>query len=163
MTALRPRVLTIAQPVWQNLRVRPFEGYVAGAFRRACNLIDAEGRVVTLALPSIGNGPFYIIVEAADALFDRIQPRQPVRIDADHLIVGAARLSLEMAHVWNPTLSVHQPLGGLTPAIAAILHSYAGWPPPTAATPLAACTVRALAEGAEALALALARHAGQVE
>jgi hypothetical protein len=163
MNPLAPRMLTIAQPVWQSLRVQPFAGCVAGVFRRACNLIDAEGRVVTLTLPSVGNGPFFIVAEAAEALFDRLQPRQPVRIDADHLIVGGTLLSLSMACVWDPTLPAQQPLGGLTPAIAAIVHSYAGWPRPAAATPLAACTMRALAEGAEALALALARHVGLAE
>lgn len=163
MSTLAPRVLTIAQPVWQNLRVRPFVGCVAGAFRRACTLVDAEGCVVTLVLPSLGNGPFFIVAEAAEELFERIQPEEPVRIDADHLIVGGGQLSLRVACVWDPTLPVQQAIGHLTPAIAAILHSYAGWPRPAAATPLAACTVHMLAEAAEALALALARNTGLTE
>ena len=66
-TALR--ALTIARPLQQSLRARPFSGYVAGRFARACNLADDAGRVIALTIPAIGNGPFFIVLDVASDLF----------------------------------------------------------------------------------------------
>lgn len=158
-----PGALSIAQPLRQELRDRPFVGRVMGRYQRACNLIDDQGRVIALTLPSVGNGPFFIVLAAPEGLFETLDPHQPVRIDADLLLLGDRCVSLRPARTWDPKLPQSGRGRSLPSFLAALLRPYSDWPPAPAETALARATARLLAEGAQALSTALRRGHGQAE
>jgi Protein of unknown function (DUF2877) len=160
--ATAPRARSIALQLQQSLRARPFSGAVAGRYARACNLADDAGRVIALATPPIGNGPFCIILDEIGGLFEALEPRQTARVDAEQIAIGALRIPLRDTHAWDATL----PGGGralrLAPALAAIILPYAHWPPDTD-TPWARSIAHLLAQGARALLEALEQCAGLAE
>ena len=53
---------SISRPLLESLEKKPFTGYVAGIYKYSCNIIGDDGRMITLALPAIGNGPFSILI-----------------------------------------------------------------------------------------------------
>ncbi len=158
-----PQAIAIARPIRLMLRARPFSGHVAGRFEHACNLLDDEGRVIALTLPEVGNGPFSIVLDGDAGLFAQLQPGQPAGVDAGQIVLGATRIPLAAARVWDPRLPGGPRLGRLPPAIAAILLPYADWPRPALDTPLAIHTARLLAQGAGALLDAIERTGAGAE
>lgn len=56
-------VRSVSRPVWQALPRTETPVRVLGAFRRVIDLL-VDDRVIALALPAVGNGPFHIVVEA---------------------------------------------------------------------------------------------------
>lgn len=148
------RAITIALPLWQSLRAKPFSGYVASRFERVCNLVDDEGCVIALTLPVVGNGPFSIVVDAAAGRFMELRPDQRAYVDAECIVVGDWHILLSNAYVWDSTLPENGQLQ-LTPGIAAILRPYAQWPVRAVDTPAAAAMTRLLTRGARALSEAL--------
>ena len=69
---------SISRPLLESLEKKPFTGYVAGIYKHSCNIIGDDGRMITLALPSIGNGPFSILIEVQTP-FASITPKMRVR------------------------------------------------------------------------------------
>jgi hypothetical protein len=159
MAAPAPRALSVALPLWQAVLARPFAGAVAGIFARACNLSDDRGRLVTLAAPEVGNGPFSIVVDAAAAWLLELEPGQPATVDAERIVVGRREIPLAGASTWDARLPRLGRLA-LSPPIAATLQPYARWPPRAAGTPVAAAMARLLASGARALTTALEQGNG---
>jgi len=155
-------VLTIARPVWLALQLRPFQGHVHSCFGRACNLINDAGQIITLTLPAIGNGPFFIVIDAPPDAFTHIQPHQPVTLDAAWLMLGAWRLSMATATLWEPSLPTSTLPFSLTPALATCLRPYTQWPRASAASPLAAHSAAQLAQGTHKLMTALTTGANPV-
>ncbi len=122
--------LSIARPLAETLAHTPFAGQVLGRFERACNLVDPAGRVITLAVPEVGNGPFSIVVAGEGGLFGALQVGQPVSVDKGRVVIGNWLLDLAGAALWEPALPrLLEPLR-LTPALAAILKPYLAWPAP---------------------------------
>jgi len=78
---------SIGRPLLESLEKKPFTGYVAGIYRHSCNIIGDDGRLITLALPSIGNGPFSILIEVQTP-FLSITPKTYVRASRYGLTVG---------------------------------------------------------------------------
>jgi Protein of unknown function (DUF2877) len=161
--ATAPRAHSIAGQLRQSLRAQPFWGYVAGRYARAYNLLDDAGRVIALTTPEIGNGPFYIVLEATAGLFEMLEPRQLAYIDAEQITIGHWRIPLRAARTWDATL----PIGGraihLSPALAAIVQPYATCPAPAVDAPAAKSTARLLAQGGRALTEALEQRTGLTE
>lgn len=164
MMAPMPGVLAIGRPLRRTLLAKPFSGYVVSRFPRACNLMDTEGRVITLALPSVGNGPFFVVLDAAEGLFKKLQPHQPIYIDSEQITLGPWCMSLRTAHVWDSTLPTCGPAFCLSRAIAGILQPYTDWPQSSVSdTPVTRSTARLLAQGARALMGAVERKTGIAE
>ena len=69
---------SISRPLLESLEKKPFTGYVAGIYKYSCNIIGDDGRMITLALPSIGNGPFSILIKVQTP-FAAITPKMDVR------------------------------------------------------------------------------------
>lgn len=148
-----PHAISIGLPLWQALHQRPFIGTVIGRFERACNLADPTGRVVVLTLPSVGEGPFSIVLDSAR--FSDLALGETAYISTQTLGLGAWRLSLCDTQCWDAALLVlpRQPISGL---ICAVLDRYTRWPVlPSQATDIEAAIVQRLARGAAALRNAL--------
>jgi hypothetical protein len=160
MTA--PSAISIALPLLRSLRAKPFVGAVVGCFERACNLADDHGRVVALALPALGNGPFSILVDTEARRLRELKPGQPAYLDARHIVVGNWQLALASARIWNATLPTNKRFQ-IESAIAPILQLYQRWPVCGADIPAAAAMERLLARGARALGEALARKGDVTE
>jgi hypothetical protein len=158
-----PTALRIAGQLRQTLRARPFSGHVAGRFERACNLVDDAGRVITLATPAIGNGPFFIVLNADANLFETLRPRQPARIDTEQIALGDWRIPLYAARVWDARLPDREWAPRLSPRIAAIVRPYTEWPRLDSDTPVARNMARRLAQGAHTLIEAVKRRASLIE
>jgi Protein of unknown function (DUF2877) len=160
MPAPGVRALAIARPVWLGLSTQPFSGRVVSRFERACNLMDREGRIIALTGPSIGKGPFCIVLHAARDLFDHLQPQQRTYIDAHTIILGDCCIPLRDAPVWDATLPpIGRPLD-LRPPLAALLRPYTTWPPSWSRTSVDVTTARLLAQGAHSLMAAVERRIG---
>ncbi len=149
--------LSIARPLKDALAATPFEGRVWSVFRRACNLIDANQRVVALVAPELGRGPFSITLDAP-AFFEALACNQPVWIDARRLTLGNRQLNLEQADVWEPGLP--RPWSPLTfaPAVAAVLQNYADWPHLSRLSPTEKIIVRAIQKAAVELQRAIVQN-----
>jgi hypothetical protein len=160
MPAPGVRALAIARPVWLGLSTQPFAGRVVSRFERACNLMDSEGRIIALTGPSIGKGPFCIVLHAAGDLFDHLQPRQSAYIDAHSVVLGNCCIPLRDAQVWDPALPpIGLPLCLRSP-LAALLRPYTAWPQPRSSTSVDVTTARLLAQGARSLMAAVERRIG---
>ena len=70
-----------------------------GVHRLACNLVDKDRSVITLLAPSVGDGPFGIVIDTA---FDGLSVGDPAHADADRLVVGDLTVRLDSAAIWEP-------------------------------------------------------------
>ncbi|GAC1541124.1 MAG: hypothetical protein NVS2B7_13670 [Herpetosiphon sp.] len=156
-----PRAIVIARPIWLAVHKQPFVGQVVGRFDNACNMMDRAGRVVTITSPALGNGPFFIVIDAAPDFFFSLLPYQPVHIDSHHLSLGTRTIPLHTAEVWNPTLpTFNRPLR-LPSALKSLLQPWTAWPPslPATAGPVNKHTTSMLTHGAR---LVLEAALGQI-
>jgi hypothetical protein len=71
-------------------------------FDHAINLVDANGIIFSIVQPSIGAGPFSIVVDEARAFPPTIHPSIPIKITADSLYIGPLQIDLRPAEVWQP-------------------------------------------------------------
>lgn len=71
-------------------------------FEEVCNLVDAQGQVLSLVSPAIGPGPFTLVVEGNFTAALRLN--QSVRIDPSvgRLAVGPLQLNTQSAATWQP-------------------------------------------------------------
>jgi hypothetical protein len=111
------------------LTTQTFQGEVHSVFDRACNLVDQDQEIITIALPELKNGPFSILIENAPVLFTQLQPGQPVLGNQKRLEVGSWEIDLAQSKIWNPQL----PVPGSCPfkmssTIAAVISPYHSWP-----------------------------------
>ena len=118
---------SIGRPLLESLEKKPFTGYVAGIYRHSCNIIGDDGRMITLALPSIGNGPFSILIEVQTP-FLSITPKMHVRADHFCLIVGKMLfINLEGVDYWVPRLIQFPRSFHLKTSNADLLNDYTQW------------------------------------
>jgi hypothetical protein len=90
---------SISQTIKQSLQASGFSGRVLSVHELACNLVDDAGDVITLVAPSVGDGPFSIVV---DAPTEGLAAGDPVRADAERLVVGTLTVELAGAPTWDP-------------------------------------------------------------
>ncbi len=95
-------VLSISQPVWERLRQGPLTAKVLAVFGEVCDLVTADGYVVALALPKIGNGPLSMLVAANSAVLSRFEAGMPATLSEARLQVGGSIFTLDTAHIWDP-------------------------------------------------------------
>ena len=91
--SIAPRARTVLS---NATRVRVLHG-----FDHACNLIDANGEVIALVTPSVGNGPFHLVVPPI-GFRASITADSPVTVDRDALIIGDVQVDFAAAADWNP-------------------------------------------------------------
>jgi hypothetical protein len=146
--------LSISRSLIEELKLRPFAGRVLGRFERACNLVDADGRVIALTLPEVGNGPFSIGIAGQPGCFESFSTRASATAYPGNLTVGSWYIDLKAAEIWEPRLVCpSQPLF-LDPALASIIQSYTDWPN---AAEVGLAASRRLSEAAARLNQALAQ------
>lgn len=160
-------------PLWRRLMIGPFAGRVLSRHAHACNLIDAADQVVALVDPTVGPGPFSIVLGGAGELLAACAPGAPVALDrialrlraADCRLPLAAQMSevaLAGAAIWDAQLPACQAICHLPAGSVALLRAYTAWPA-AGSTPLARTTAQALGAGAQALGAAIRRRAGYAE
>ncbi len=82
---------------------------VLSVHARACNLITGDERLVALAHPSLGNGPFHILVDLPIPFFEYLSPGQPAHIATGIVHVGNLHVDLRAAHEWAPQIDWPDP------------------------------------------------------
>lgn len=95
--------LSISRPVSHLLRAGRF---IAGArvlavFEHVCNLVAADGEVIALVTPAVGNGPLNIVVDAPDGAWAGLVS-QPAEHRDNAILIGQARIDLRDATTWEP-------------------------------------------------------------
>jgi hypothetical protein len=148
--------LSIARPLVEELKFRPFVGQVLGRFERACNLVDGDGRVIALTLPEVGNGPFSIVVAGPPGCFESLSTGERVVVYPGSLAAGSLHIDLNAAQIWEPRLVCPARPLFLNAAMTRIIQPYADWP--NAAEVGLAASWR-LSEGAARLMQAIAQVA----
>lgn len=71
-------------------------------FDHAINLIGANGTIISIVQPSIGAGPFSIVVDAERPFPATINPATPITKTADSLQIGTLHIDLRPAQLWQP-------------------------------------------------------------
>jgi len=99
MQALKTLSLTSHGNDWLTNMNHP---RVLHVFDAVCNLINADGDVLSIVTPHIGNGPFNLVVED-DILFSQHLKRESsVSIVDGQLNIGDFTIDLGKAKLWNP-------------------------------------------------------------
>jgi hypothetical protein len=69
-------------------------------FDEVCNLVNEQGDMLSLVTPSVGPGPFTLVVDAGfTAVLDI---NQPVQVKDGQLTIGPLRLDTRRATLWQP-------------------------------------------------------------
>ena len=92
---------SLSRSVWERLVERPCDARVASVFQRACNLMTAEGHVIGLVLPEVGNGPLNIVVDGSPSIFSALEPGMSVWLDKGRLGVADLQIDLKKAVIWD--------------------------------------------------------------
>jgi len=111
---------SVSRPVWERCQVRPFAGRAVTISPHACNLLSADGELVVLALPVVGDGPFNIVVDSEPADMTAITAGSHARMGRDRLQAGNLSIRLEGAAIWEPL-----------PNWRGLRAAMAGHPPPS--------------------------------
>jgi hypothetical protein len=96
------RALSISRRVWMLLQGGMFRARVLAVFERACDLLTADGHLLALVLPHIGDGPLSIVVEGAPGDFALVEPGTRASLARDCLQVGCLSISLTDTSLWEP-------------------------------------------------------------
>ena len=97
---LRIKTLSLTQVVndWLASSHRP---RVLHVFDNACNLINEEKEVLSLVIPSLGNGPFNLVVKDDIVFSGQIGLESPISNSPDRLHFGDMTISTDGATLWN--------------------------------------------------------------
>lgn len=71
-------------------------------FERSCNLLNQNGELVSFVLPSIGLGPFSLIIPEVVMARLRQEPEILVQENGRFLTIGAERIEIVETAVWHP-------------------------------------------------------------
>ncbi len=72
-------------------------------FDRACNLINEDGKILSLVTPEVGEGPFSILVDIKDSVFTNLVTAEtPVSITENGLELDRVIIHTHTADIWNP-------------------------------------------------------------
>jgi len=97
------RYLRDHSPIPASLRV-------VSRHQRVVNLEDARGMLLALAHPSVGNGPFHLVL-AKEVAFDGLTPGVMGYWDGERLMVGSWQIDVSSAASWDPYLiRSHRPI-----------------------------------------------------
>lgn len=95
--------LSISQPVSHLLRTGHFvaDARVLAVLERVCNIVTADGKVIALVTPAVGNGPLNIVVDALDGAWAGLAS-QPVEYRDNAIHIGRVCIDLHNATRWEP-------------------------------------------------------------
>lgn len=99
MIELHALSLAPAAREWLQSAIEP---RVLHVFDRACNLIDSRGDVLSIVTPSIGNGPFSIVVPIDRDFSSLVTVDSKTEVGNWGLEIGTIRIDLRHAQVWQP-------------------------------------------------------------
>lgn len=71
-------------------------------FNHALNLINTNGTIISIVQPSIGAGPFSIVVDEERPFPNTINPATPIHKSANSLHIGPLQVDLRSAQLWQP-------------------------------------------------------------
>ncbi len=91
---------SIASPTLAWLR-DPVPARVLHVFKDACNLVAEDGEILSLVMPTIGDGPFNIILDPLE-FSDHISAESAVSFDNGQIRIAALEIALTPAQVWEP-------------------------------------------------------------
>ncbi len=72
-------------------------------FDQACNVVNQLGEVVSIVAPSIGPGPFAIVMQEGE--IGNIFENTLIRIDSKQLFVSDCKIDISKAEVWQSKLN----------------------------------------------------------
>ena len=76
--------------------------YVFSTFERACNLIDEQGRFISIVDNTIGNGPFAVVLEELPFSLDKmLSVGAPVVVGNNSLTVNTTTIDFSEATLWS--------------------------------------------------------------
>ncbi len=118
---------------WQGRELeKEMQGTVHSVFRRACNLLDGQGRLVAVLGPDLPRAAWAMRLESLPcALDERLKPGMAFACDRDSLRIPAADMELDRAsaRLW---LGDQLSLGGVVPTASRqrvlACAERAGWP-----------------------------------
>jgi hypothetical protein len=120
----RLRARFISHSLQQVLAQADFAGQVLSVHAEVCNLVAADGRVVALVTPPVGNGPFHVMVAARAGVFDGLSAGMTARANRQAVWVERKLVvALTGAESWEPRLAgprVSVALNGLEEALAGL-------------------------------------------
>lgn len=99
MTILTARTLTPAALAWLAEAPAP---RVLGVFERACDLVDAAGRVLALVTSEASLAPFGVVLAGAAHPFTSLTAASSVTVAPGALRVGALTIHVDGAALWDP-------------------------------------------------------------
>jgi hypothetical protein len=101
------KAVSISRAIGSLVLRSVFEARVLASFARACDLVTAEGDLLALVHPSVGNGPLNIVLDSPLA-FEQ-WPKGTVVIGdgcslavEPHAMQGGLRIELLDSSLWNP-------------------------------------------------------------
>ncbi len=98
---LHAQALSIAPSARAWLR-RTTGARVLHVFERACNLVGADGEIVSLVSAEVGEGPFAIVAPIGPAFSDLVSIQSLVTIRGDRLDLGPISIDTAGAGLWQP-------------------------------------------------------------
>ena len=93
---------------------------VLNIFNPASNLVNAEGQVLSMVNPRIGNGPFSVVVDIPD-FTELLEADSKIIVDAFSIFVGSLVIDVSDAQLWQP-----KPGWGQLRANHEIINGYTG-------------------------------------
>lgn len=95
--------ISVSRPAWDLIHGGGFSGRVAGVYQQACNLESRQGDVLSLVLPSVGNGPFSIVLRGQAGLFTGLTSGTTVSTSQGQLALGEDLVvAFDRARIWEP-------------------------------------------------------------
>ena len=88
-------------PVAQQWLANTQFATVLHIFKPASNLINAEGQILSLVHPRIGNGPFSLVVDIKD-FTTLVEVEDKIIVDPFSVFVGSLVIDVSDAEVWQP-------------------------------------------------------------
>ena len=92
---------SLSRSVWERLREKPCDARIISVFEHACNLMTADGHMIGLVLPVVGNGPLNIVVDGNPSVFSDLEPGMSVWLDEGRLRVADLQIDLKKAVTWD--------------------------------------------------------------
>lgn len=71
-------------------------------FEQSCNLVNERNELLSLVLPSLGMGPFSMVVPASVLALLRKRPSLQLINNGEGLLIGQETILIEQTAVWNP-------------------------------------------------------------
>ncbi len=104
MTRSLWRAQSIARPLAEKLDGRELPLRVLSVHARACNLLSPQGALIALVAPSVGNGPFHIVLAHPTLPLHALCPGREAFYRDGLLQLAAYAIDLREATVWEPRL-----------------------------------------------------------